>query len=247
MRALRLLAFPALEIAAFLHFAAHRPGAFAALGVAAVFACFTLHVAIHELVHRPLRSGARVLQGGATLLAGLPFHGYLWHHLNHHRHVNSLEDFSTTWRSTPAGPVARGLLSYAFGWPLWLGRSQRIFHAEIARREVPTAVVRGIRWQQALLALFVIALAVASPRAALGYVAMVYVSWVLIAAQNYGQHPPRDFGSGLTTTYPAPFYNAITANNGLHHEHHRDPSRAALDLRPDPSAPRVARPHLLAP
>lgn len=247
MRGLRLLAFPALEIAAFAHFAAHRPGSFAALAIAAVFACFTLHVAVHELVHRAPRSGATLLHGAATLLAGLPFHGYFWHHRNHHRHVNSLEDFSTTWRSSPAGPVARGLLAYAFGWPLWLARSQRVFHAEIARREVPEAVVRGIRWQQALLAVFVIALAVVSLRAALGYVAMVYVAWVLIAVQNYGQHPPREFGTGLTTTYPAPLYNALMANNGLHHEHHRDPSRAALDLRPDPSAPRVARPHLLAP
>lgn len=258
MRRIRLLAFPLLEAAGFAgaafllrgaHGAATWLSVAACLGAAALAACFTLHVSIHELVHQPPRNRllAGIARAAATLLAGVPFHGYACHHMNHHRFANGLEDWSSTWRRGPGGePLPRGRLSYALGWPLALARSQRPFRDAVARGEIPRAAVRAIRGEQVLLLAFLLALGILDLRLAAAWIALVYASWVLISIHNYGQHPPRDDGRGIATSYRGRLYNALTCNNGLHHEHHAQAGLPFEALAPAGDAPIAKRPHLLS-
>jgi fatty acid desaturase len=166
----------------------------ALLLLASLLLCLTVHVSVHEAVHHP--SLARFPLSGPifTIVMGLPLQGYRWHHFNHHRWNNALEDYSSTWRSTRDGPRPWPLGRYVLGWPRQVVRSGLSMRAADAAGQVPRATRRAIRVEQATVLLWLGALATFAPRLALQYAALVYVGWGLIALQNFGQHPPRDYG-----------------------------------------------------
>jgi fatty acid desaturase len=214
--------------------------------LSALLLCLSVHVSIHEAVHHP--GLARFPLSGAvfTLVMGLPFQGYRWHHFNHHRWNNALDDYSSTWRATPDGPRPWPLWRYVLGWPRQLVRSGLAMRAAHAAGEVPAATHRAIRREQATLLLLLAALAVFAPRIAVLYVALVYAGWSLISLQNFGQHPPRVYGNDTPTSYYSPLYNLVLFRNGFHAEHHEEPNLPWHDIAPTPTAP-IRAPHLLQP
>jgi fatty acid desaturase len=242
--------FPVLQVATFVASCAIVPtGAWIGGGLfflAALLLCLSVHVSIHEAVHHP-RLARFPLSGPIfTLVMGLPFQGYRWHHFNHHRWNNALEDYSTTWRPTVDGPRPWPLWRYLAGWPRQLVRSGLAMRAAYATGQVPAAMHRATRIEQATLLLFVAGLAWLAPRLALQYVALVYLGWALIALQNFGQHPPRVYGADTPTSYYSRLYNRLLFRNGFHAEHHEEPNIPWHEIEPAPAAP-IRAPHLLQP
>jgi hypothetical protein len=70
------------------------------------------------------------------------------------------------------------------------------------------------------------------PQLWLSYVIVIYLGYVGIAAINFVQHPPVQYGTGFTTSFPSPTYNAIFFNNGLHFEHHDRIQEPVIELTP---------------
>jgi fatty acid desaturase len=250
MRPTLVLVFPILQSATFL-LAVHFASSLSVLGDALLLAsalllCLAVHVSIHEAVHHPELARFPLAGPLFTVVMGLPFQGYRWHHLNHHRWNNELADYSSTWRTSPTGPRAWPLWSYVLGWPRQLVRSGLSMRAADAAGSVPPVVHRAIRLEQTTLLLLVIGLSVFAPALALRYVAVVYVGWGLIALQNYGQHPPRKYGAETPTSYYGALYNRLLFRNGLHAEHHDVPHLAWYEITADPRGP-IRAPHLLQP
>ena len=243
----RLWIYPVIEVACFAGaWSAGGWWTLAWLAGAALALCLALHVTYHEWAHQGAPGG---LPGecAITLLIGMPFDGYRWHHLNHHRHANALEDFSTTFRAGASGPEPQAWLPYALGWPRQLARSSAEMRARDRAGTLPPGLGAKVRRQKRWVQVALLGLAVVSWRAALAWLATMYAGWALVAVHNYGQHPPIAHGSGLSTSYRGALYNRVLCANGLHHEHHRDPALPWERLAPLADAPRVARPHLLIP
>jgi fatty acid desaturase len=243
-----IMVFPLLQTAAFVASCAAGVSIVGAVffALAGVLLCFSVHVSIHEAVHQPALARFPLAGPLLSVVMGLPLQGYRWHHLNHHRWNNALADYSTTWRQTPGGPHPWPLWSYVLGWPRQLVRSGLAMRAAYAAGQIPPHVHRATRREQATLLLALAILAVAAPRMAAAYLVLVYGGWALIALQNYGQHPPRQYGEQTPTSYYAPLYNRLLFRNGLHAEHHRQPHLAWTDIEPLPHPP-IAVPHLLHP
>lgn len=245
-----IFVFPVLQVALFgtaCVLSTTQPLAAVALAVlAAVLLCFSVHVSIHEAVHQPALTRFRLAGPILSLVMGLPFQGYRWHHRNHHQHNNGLDDYSSTWRRTAAGPRPWPLWRYALGWPRQLVRSGLAMRAAAASGGVPTATQRAIRIEQVALLATLLGLGVGAPRAALLYLVQVYAGWALIALQNFGQHPPLRCGLEAPTSYYAGLYNRLLFRNGLHAEHHAQPHLAWHEIEPQPH-PAIAAPHLLQP
>lgn len=81
----------------------------------------------------------------------------------------------------------------------------------------------------------------------IGYFMMVYLGWVLIALHNYGQHLPIIYGTQKANSYLSGFYNWLFVNNGLHEEHHEEPSKSYWELQPNPKTPHsiIPKPHIM--
>jgi fatty acid desaturase len=245
-----LLLFPALQAVLFGFSCAlcaeHAPIAVGLIGIAAILLCFSVHVSIHEAVHHPDLARFPFAGPLLSLVMGLPFQGYRWHHANHHRCNNTLADYSSTWRSTPQGPRPWPLWRYVFGWPRQLARSGFAMRAAAARGEMPRSTQRAIRAEQITLLVAIAGLVVFAPRMALLYLGLVYAGWALIALQNYGQHPPREYGADVPTTYASRLYNRLFFRNGLHAEHHDQPHLAWKEIEAR-SRTRIGAPHLMQP
>jgi fatty acid desaturase len=242
--------FPVLQALAFAACCRIAPthpwGAAGLFSLSALLLCLSVHVSIHEAVHHPQLARFPLAGPIFSVVIGLPFRGYRWHHLNHHRWNNALDDYSSTWRSTPAGPRPWPLLRYVLGWPRQLVRSGLAMRAAYAGGQISPSVHRATRVEQATLILLVIGLAVLAPRLALQYLALVYVGWALIALQNFGQHPPREYGVERPTSYYSPLYNRLLFRNGFHAEHHEEPQVPWHEITPAPREP-IGAPHLLQP
>jgi fatty acid desaturase len=214
-----LLLFPSAEIVllgAALAAAASWPIVAAILlAPAALTMSLTLHISVHEHAHQEFGRAFDLL---ATVLVGVPFSGYVAHHWNHHEHVNSLEDFSTTFVSTARGVLPRHPIAYAARWPLALIAAENRRRSS-SHQGVPKS---RMRQEQLLLLLLWIGLALHSPATLGAYLGAVYLGWFFISLHNYAQHPPVAHGAGVTTSYTARWYNAVFCNNGLHAEHHAD-------------------------
>jgi fatty acid desaturase len=246
----RPLVLPLLQVAVFVAscwIAPSQPWVAGALFLAsAVLLCLSVHVGIHEAVHHPELARFPLAGPVLSLAMGLPFQGYRWHHLNHHRWNNELPDYSSTWRGTAAGPRPWPLLPYVLGWPRQLVRSGLAMRAADAAGQVPPRVKRAIRVEQATLLVTVAVLAAFAPGVALRYLALVYVGWALIALQNYGQHPPREYGREAPTSYYSALYNRLLFRNGFHAEHHERPQVPWYAIAASPRGS-IRAPHLLHP
>ena len=204
---------------------------------------WSVHVYFHVGVHR---SGTGWLSriGGllATAVMGMPFDGYRLHHRNHHRYNNEEGDVSRTWTPTANGPKARNPLWYTCAWPLDVARAMAWVRQEVALGAVEKWIRRRIIAQQILLVILITLLMSWSYVAGLLYLLYIYLGWAFIALHNYGQHPPI---SGAARSLHSRWYNVVTANNGLHVEHHAQPGANIATLIPDTAARKTSLPHPL--
>lgn len=248
MKSARLLFFPACQAAAFAAACALQPSlpwaAAALIAAGALALCLSVHISFHEAVHQKLWPAA---EGFMTLCMGLPFQGYRLHHLNHHRHNNGLEDYSTTWQTVDGEPRPQKAWAYAALWPRQLLRAMKDVRARAAAGDIPPAVQKSLARQKRLLAAAVAALFLFSWQAGLLYLALVYLGWALISLHNYGQHLPVDYGREKGLSYYAPLYNALLCRNGLHAEHHAAPDLPWHRLTPGQGFREVPLPHLAVP
>ncbi len=207
---------------------------------------FTIHISVHELLHysdrRPLPVWMNMV---ISAVSGLSFDAYRFHHHNHHRHNNGLGDYSKTWRMTPRGPTAYGVLRYALSWPLQVVQTTRELRAEKCLNR-PRLAHRRMRYENCAILAVIIGLGMCSWYFAVLYMVMVYFGWSLVSVHNYGQHPPDEFANAVSFT-SSNLYNRLFFNNGLHHEHHAEPAKASHELSPNLKAPQVPGPHLVSP
>jgi len=198
-----------------------------ALAAASLALCFAVHISFHEWVHQQPAGRYPTLQpvarSIATVCMGIPFDGYWWHHMNHHRFENTLDDYSSTWRVTAAGPKPRSLASYVAGWPVQFAQAVRRMKAEDRAGHFPVAVNRWLGFEKGLLALVWMFLLYRSWRGAVAYAALIYMGWAWVALLNYFQHPPIRYGQDPVTSFYSVWYNRLFLKNGLHAEHHARP------------------------
>lgn len=247
---LQLALFPLLQVAAMIGLWALpflRADWFLLFGFAVFILCWNLHVSIHYLVHHPPKN--KVIRFLffllATLLIGLPFHYYQLLHRTHHLYNNDPRDYTSTWKEKSGQQVPRYFLGYIFFWfiplvPLPQQIKEGRQNGLLTSRDRQFLVLE-------LLFLFVIygLLLYLTPWMALSYFVLVYLGWVLISAQNYGQHLPKS-GAPHTTSIHRKWYNFLTLNNGLHAEHHERPQVHYQDLKPDLQLEPIRQAHLFA-
>lgn len=245
---LRLLVFPTLEVLLIvLAWRAWSVGWWASallVVLAGAAVSYSLHIVFHEVVHRrffrhPVTRLVSELSISALL--GTPFNEYRQSHWRHHRFTNLLEDSTSTWRSTPSGPKPRSFLGYSFGWPLLSPGSFRALVEERRSGRLSTDAIVRMLVELGFLGCVHVALAATSLTLWAAYAATVYMGWTFIAAVNYLQHPPREYGTGFTTSVYSPAYNRIFYNNGLHFEHHEQPQAPVIELSPHPGDFRLYR------
>ncbi len=250
-RVLVLLVFPITQAGFFLLsclLIAEHPGwAVACLLVSSLTLNFTIHICAHELLHysdrRPLPFWMNVL---ISIISGVAFDGYRVHHHNHHQHNNGQQDFSRTWRTTPQGPLAYGVWRYAFGWPMQVVRMLRWLDGSRPLSARLTRLRRSMRRQSAAVFAALLTLGLVDRRFAVLYAAMIYFGWVCVSIHNYGQHPPAS-PTDVASYTRSRWYNLAFFNNGLHHEHHAEPTKSWRALEADPAAPQIPTPHLAEP
>lgn len=247
---LHLLIFPVLQmLAMYVLFAGHFSTLWLLLiaCLAAFLLNWNLHVSVHHLVHHPpkhkvIRNLCYLI---SSLLLGLPFHYYQLIHRNHHNFNNEEGDFTSTWSFQNGTAAPRPFWFYILFW--WIPKVPLSVQIQKAR-STGWLNANGARWlgiELLLLVFFYVLLFLIFGWKGCLYALLVYVGWVLISAQNYGQHLPVN-GQEQTTSVYAKWYNWLTLNNGLHHEHHQRPQVQYDCLEPDPNINDLQKPHLTA-
>jgi fatty acid desaturase len=209
---------------------------------------FSIHVSLHEFVHHyQPKSNHDFLSLIFSYVAGLPFDGYRLHHYNHHQFNNQINDYSSTWKITASGYKPYNLGFYAFGWLLFLEKARKHIQKQIKNGELPDLYRARLQFQRIGILLLYIALLSISKTAFLLYFFHIYFGWVLISIHNYGQHPPVASLRYQPTTFAGLTFNSFFFKNGLHWEHHKEPSKPWADLEISASSPRIQVPHLIEP
>jgi fatty acid desaturase len=198
---------------------------------------YSLHIVFHEVVHQRFfrHPVAKLLcESAITALLGTPFNEYRQSHWRHHRFTNLLEDSTSTWKDTPAGPKPRNVFAYVLGWPLLARKDLTDLWSE-RRLGLQTAdTVARVVFELVLLGAIHTSLMLYSMPLWFIYSCTVYLGWAGIAAVNYIQHPPVEYGSGYTASIYSPTYNTLFYNNGLHFEHHYLIQEPVIQLSPMP-------------
>jgi fatty acid desaturase len=254
LRCPHLCLFPILQCLAFTIAVARWPdhplGAIVALVGAALALSFSVHIAFHELVHVSARSDGRGWLPAsllATLWMGLPFDRYRWHHDMHHRHDNSLEDYSCTWQVVEGVKLPRHPAWYSLFWPFQLMRGRDDFSRQLEVGKAPLWIHERIQYEKALLIFWFVMLMAWNPVVLLGYLLMMYAGWALISLHNYGQHLPTK-PETMATSFQNVWYNRFFCNNGIHFEHHCLPEIPCHELKSRADAPlKIHLPHLVNP
>jgi fatty acid desaturase len=228
-RHLHLAAFPLIEAVAFIFFIrffdTNLPASLFFLFLSGLCLNFSVHVTFHEIVHStgaknsPLMHLVNVL---ATILLGIPFDGYRWHHYNHHRHDNGLDDYSSTWKLTSEGPRPRNWFVYVVSWPVQILRGRSDLLIREKKENTAQWISKRIDQQKYVLLLLYFLLGAFSIKWFLLYLLNTYVGWALINLHNYGQHLPLANKAAYATSYQGQLYNKIFCNNGIHYEHHAE-------------------------
>jgi predicted RND superfamily exporter protein/fatty acid desaturase len=247
---MHLLVFPALQLLVMLGlmiWPLSTIGSIALVFLAAFLLNWNLHVSVHHLVHHPpknlvIRYLCYLI---SSLMLGLPFHYYQLIHRNHHAHNNEQGDFTSTWSIQNGQLVPRPFWTYVLFW--WLPQVS-IGTQLKAARSAGWLSPKGWRLLGLeLLAIFLFygLLFLCFGWKVLLYALLVYLGWVLISAQNYGQHLPKDVQIQTTSVHKK-WYNWLTLNNGLHHEHHQKPQLTYDRLEKNQQLEVLQTPHLSA-
>lgn len=250
---LQLWAFPVLQVAAFnLFFLGIQSNYWFILfiPISAFFLNFSLHITYHHTVHFPIKSKWLNFSWGIlkSILMGLPFHYYEMSHWNHHKHNNNLNDFTSTWREKGGRIIPKNVFIYAFFWPFSSSISL-IEQIKTGKREgyCTSHRLMGMYIELFTNSLFFIFLGSYSWIALIGYFSMIYIGWALIAIHNFGQHLPQQYNAPKANSFPNACYNWLFVNNGLHEEHHEEPSKSYWELTSQPKTElsNISKPHII--
>ncbi len=247
---LLLTVFPFLQMVLFglscLLVTSHLAWAAACIMASGVALNFTIHICVHEFLHY---SDRHPLPGWLNLVissvSGQTFDGYRFHHHNHHRHNNGADDFSRTWRMTPDGPVPYSVWRYVLGWPAQTVRTSRALKHMSPLPPPIQKLRRRMRHETYAIGGLLLVMGLCSWKFVVLYAAMVYLGWALVTMHNYGQHPP-DTPEDIQS-FASRWYNRLFFNNGLHYEHHAEPSKPWHELRANSRAPQIHESHLVSP
>jgi fatty acid desaturase len=217
------------------------------LVLAALALNFSLHISIHYFVHFKTKVPGLdwFLELLSSLLIGLSFQYYQMSHWNHHRYDNTLGDFTSTWKEGAQGPEPRNIGLYALLWPLNSLRLPQQKAQAMREGYFNRDKNRRMRLEMLVLLAFIGGLFWLNPLWGLGYCLMVYLGWVFISWQNYGQHVPKQYGQPTAYSYYHRLYNKLFLNNGWHLEHHMQPQRRYWDLKPLKTEAAITQPHLV--
>lgn len=180
-------------------------------------------VITHNFLHTPFFKSTllnRIFSTMNSMNLGLPQILYKYHHLNHHRHNNSLEDPSSTylfgknnqqehWISYSAFSLFRDGTQKA--WAQTLQKKEgHLLAAEIIAVIIFWALLILINWRFFIFA----------------YAPLFYFGWFLAHVENYFEHfkakAPADRFGNAVSFYPS-WYNVLMFNEGYHQEHHISP------------------------
>lgn len=193
--------------------------------VAALFLNFSLHITVHHYVHFKVKNQFidRFVVYTYSIFLGLPYSLYRAQHFNHHRYNNSLDDVTSTWTLKKGKTIPKNFIGYSFFW--FVRKPDILFTNElIADGKLDATIKIKILLESGLIGATYTMLIWINPFFALYYLALTYVGWTLIAITNYGQHLPLEYGTPKAFTYKNKIYNFFFFNNGLHYEHHENPT-----------------------
>lgn len=252
-RTVQLWVFPFLQIIAFCLFCIGFNSSYwyaFCVPVSAFFLNFSLHITYHYTVHFPVKSKSWNLFWGIikSVLMGQPFHYYEMSHWNHHRHNNTLTDFTSTWKQKGNRIIPKNAIIYSLFWPF--SSSIGLFdQINIGKNEgyCTPHRMRSMSIELVTNSIFFIILGYFSWIWLLGYFVTIYLGWVLIALHNYGQHLPQQYDTPKANSFPNAFYNWLFVNNGLHEEHHEEPSKSYWELTSQHKTEHsnISKPHIL--
>ena len=180
-------------------------------------------VITHNFLHVPFFKSSflnRLFSTFNSMNLGLPQILYKYHHLNHHRHNNSLEDPSSTylfgknekqesWITYSAFSLLRDGTRQA--WLQTLKKKEgNLLLSEIIAVIVFWGLLAYINWKFFLFL----------------YLPLFYCGWFLAHLENYFEHfkarSPSDRYGNAVSFYPN-WYNFLMFNEGYHQEHHISP------------------------
>jgi fatty acid desaturase len=180
-------------------------------------------VITHNFLHTPFFKNSLCNHIFSTLNSmnlGLPQILYKYHHLNHHRHNNSLEDPSSTYLFGKNNKQEHWLTYCAFS--LFRDGTQKAWAQTIQKKE------SHLLWLEiiSVITLWVILFLISWKFFLLAYVPLFYCGWFLAHLENYFEHykarsPADRFGNAVS--YYRGWYNLFMFNEGLHQEHHISP------------------------
>ena len=234
-----------LFVAAILFFFENPVISIICLTGSALFLNFSLHITIHHFVHFKLKYEIMntILGFIYSLTLGIPFNLYRIQHYNHHRYNNLIGDFTSTWKKKNDVIKAKNFFSYSFLWMLNPPNS-RMFKEASEKGDLTKKQLLKMRIELLLIILTYIFLIWLNPIAAAAYLVVFYLGWTFISITNYGQHLPLKYNDTIAYSYDKPFYNNLFFNNGLHFEHHENPSLNYSSLKSH-SKFKIRLPHLL--
>jgi len=180
-------------------------------------------VTTHNFLHTPFFTSSWMNSSFAILNSmnlGLPQILYKYHHLNHHRHNNSLEDPSSTylfgknkkqehWISYSARSLFREGTTLAFKQTLQKKETAQLLVETLSTLFFWSMLV-FINWKFFICA----------------YLPLFYAGWFLAHVENYFEHfkaraPSNRFGNAVS--FYGRGYNIVMFNEGYHQEHHISP------------------------
>ncbi len=180
-------------------------------------------VVTHNFLHTPFfKSNGlnRTFSLFNSMNMGLPQIIYKYHHLNHHRHNNSLEDPSSTFLFGKDGKQEH-----------WIKYCALSFFRDGNLKSWKMAVDKGDSFNLCcelgmVLAFWTFLLTVSWKFFAFIYVPLYFCQWFLAHLENYFEHymasdPDNKYGNSVSVYHP--WYNVFMFNEGYHQEHHISP------------------------
>lgn len=180
-------------------------------------------VITHNFLHTPFFKNSILNQAFSLLNSanlGLPQILYKYHHLNHHRYNNSMEDPSSTYLFGKNNQQEHWITYSAFSLlrdgtkKAWLQTMQKkeghLLASEILVVLSYCGILIFIDWKFFLMV----------------YLPLFYCGWFLAHVENYFEHykaraPSDRFGNAVS--HYSKIYNLFMFNEGYHQEHHISP------------------------
>lgn len=180
-------------------------------------------VITHNFLHTPFFRSKFLNQLFPVLNSmnlGLPQILYKYHHLNHHRHNNSLQDPSSTYLFGKNHQQEHWIPYCAFS--LLRDGTRKAFAFVLQKKEGHLLIMETL----AVLVFDAVLLSISWKFFFLIYLPLFYFGWFLAHLENYFEHfkarsPSSRYGNAVSY-YPR-WYNTFMFNEGYHQEHHISP------------------------